>query len=263
MARRPKPFDEAQHESISDIPNLQGLSDEEIIDAIKSWVLENFEDPVHDTPHDSSEGGYQYIWGGPYETRDIVETMFGDAVSEAIINEAISELEDETSEWVPNGNRRVPPDDEEFDGEVSGNAVEEAYDRVLDEVKSLEALLAQLPEFKPGIGHNLPPEPISEVSPLTPADDQQLVAALETLKTQTATPADGGAAATAAMAVIESKRKTLLAWLLKQGDAFVSEAVREGGKELGKWGMRAIIAAAAAHMSGLDQAVTNWLSKLL
>lgn len=257
------PFDEAQHEPISNIPNVRGLSKQATIEAIKGWVLENFEDPVHSTPHDSSEGGYQYIWGGPYETRDIVETMFGDAVSEAIIDEAISELEDETSEWVPNANRRLPPEDEEVDDEPNGDTVEEAYDRVLDEVANLELLLDQIFEAAPGIGHNFPPEPIIETSPLTTADKQQLVAALETLKNQTPTPADGGAAATAAVAVIEAKRKTLTTWLLGQGDAFVSEAMKEAGKELGKWGMRALIGAAVAHMSGLDQAVINWLSKLI
>ena len=27
----------------------------------------NFEDPANETPYESSEGGYIYIWGGPYD----------------------------------------------------------------------------------------------------------------------------------------------------------------------------------------------------
>jgi hypothetical protein len=61
------------------------MSQEDAIEAIKDWFLVNFEDPVHSTPYESAEGGYIYIWGGPYETRDIVEHFFSDAASEELI----------------------------------------------------------------------------------------------------------------------------------------------------------------------------------
>ncbi|MET3972872.1 hypothetical protein ABIB94_007871 [Bradyrhizobium sp. JR7.2] len=32
------------------------------------WFSANYEDPAVSTPYESAEGGYQYIWGGPYET---------------------------------------------------------------------------------------------------------------------------------------------------------------------------------------------------
>jgi len=30
------------------------------------WFLANFENPAECTPYESAEGGYQWIWGGPY-----------------------------------------------------------------------------------------------------------------------------------------------------------------------------------------------------
>ena len=46
-------------------PSLDGLEREERVEAMVEWFLDNFEDPAEHTPHESAEGGYQYIWGGP------------------------------------------------------------------------------------------------------------------------------------------------------------------------------------------------------
>jgi hypothetical protein len=37
------------------------------IEAMVGWFLTNYEDPANSTPYESAEGGYQYIWGGPYD----------------------------------------------------------------------------------------------------------------------------------------------------------------------------------------------------
>lgn len=66
------------------------------------WFYRNFEDPAQKTPHDSSEGGYLYIWGGPYDANDALATEFGDIVSEDMINEAVEEVEsDGIFDWAP------------------------------------------------------------------------------------------------------------------------------------------------------------------
>lgn len=51
----------------SEIPALEGLSDVGQVEAIANWFLYNFEDPVHHAPHDSREGGYIFVYGGPYD----------------------------------------------------------------------------------------------------------------------------------------------------------------------------------------------------
>ncbi len=64
------------------------------------WFSENFEDPAVRTPYESAEGGYQWIWGGPYEARDELYSKFGDLVSESLIEEVVEEVEREgLTDW--------------------------------------------------------------------------------------------------------------------------------------------------------------------
>lgn len=72
----PRPYDEVQHNPVSDPPDVRGASQDKAIEAIKGWFLQNFDNPVHGTPYDSAEGGYMYIWGGPYEAHEITEAFF-------------------------------------------------------------------------------------------------------------------------------------------------------------------------------------------
>jgi hypothetical protein len=42
-------------------PQHLSKSDREVqLEAMKRWFYENYEDPVHNCPHISSEGGYQF-----------------------------------------------------------------------------------------------------------------------------------------------------------------------------------------------------------
>jgi hypothetical protein len=100
-------YDEIQHDPLSFPPDLEGLSDEDAVEAIKGWFFENFEDPVESTPYESAEGGYIYIWGGPYETRDIIETIFTDFASEGVIDQVVEDLEEATDVWVPSRLRQL------------------------------------------------------------------------------------------------------------------------------------------------------------
>ena len=66
---------------------------------IKNWFFENFENPAISTPFESREGGYIYIWGGPYNAREELENEFEDLVPQDVINIFIDELESESFEW--------------------------------------------------------------------------------------------------------------------------------------------------------------------
>jgi hypothetical protein len=50
-------------------------------------------------PYESAEGGYQYIWGGPYNARVALESEFGGIASETLIIEVAEELDDICWEW--------------------------------------------------------------------------------------------------------------------------------------------------------------------
>jgi hypothetical protein len=66
---------------------------------MRHWFHENYDQPANSTPWDSEEGGYIYIWGGPYDPREQLEEEFSDMVPNAVIGELGDELFDESSDW--------------------------------------------------------------------------------------------------------------------------------------------------------------------
>ena len=50
-------------------------------EVVTTWFHRNFEDPAQSTPHDSSEGGYQFIRGGPYDVEEVLWDEFGRTAS--------------------------------------------------------------------------------------------------------------------------------------------------------------------------------------
>jgi hypothetical protein len=93
------------------------LADEESIDnrveAMMGWFLENFEDPAHSLPYESREGGYQWIWGGPYDAEEELQQAFDDYATPEEIKEAVERIQsDGTYEWSVAGHRiQDEPDD--------------------------------------------------------------------------------------------------------------------------------------------------------
>ena len=81
--------------------DLSGADRETQIAVIRRWFYQNYEDPAERTPYESREGGYIWIWGGPYEAREEVETEFYDIISEDVIDEVVTELDSQCWEWAP------------------------------------------------------------------------------------------------------------------------------------------------------------------
>lgn len=67
---------------LSDPPSLEGLDEDERVEAMVSWFLDNFEDPAQETPYNGREGGYLFIHGGPYEAQNYIPDAFPDATEE-------------------------------------------------------------------------------------------------------------------------------------------------------------------------------------
>lgn len=133
----------------------------EAIEAIEEWLFENFEDPANSTPHDSGEGGYQYIWGGPDDTRDIIENVFADIASDALISAAVDSLNRESHVWVPSIRRRRAPDDDYVPDPPSDAAALHA--ELQQRLLLLEEAVTALQVSPPGLGHNNPPEEIEPI----------------------------------------------------------------------------------------------------
>jgi hypothetical protein len=131
-------------ERLTSAPEVDGLERDEAIEALREWFFENFEDPVEHTPYESAEGGYQYIWGGPWETGDIFEHVYGDSISEELKAAVVSSLEDSTDVWVPNLSRVNILDEDE-------QSAEEAYAKMQEHVRALEELLSQVLQAPPAV----------------------------------------------------------------------------------------------------------------
>ena len=69
------------------------------IELMRSWFLQNYENPAESCPYDSAEGGYQYVYGGPYDAREQLQEEFGGTIGDAVIDEAADELNEITYEW--------------------------------------------------------------------------------------------------------------------------------------------------------------------
>ena len=165
---------------------LKRLPRNEQIAHMATWFRRMYEDPHNQTPYDSEDGKYVYVWGGPFEPRDELGDEFGDLVSEEVIEAAVSQVErDGTFEWAPTDwnpkNTGGRGDDEEDDEELTPPTLDEIRERLssgvtprfgdTDEVVSRETLrneiaelremLESMPPRHPGIGHNQPPEPLA------------------------------------------------------------------------------------------------------
>jgi hypothetical protein len=78
---------------------LRGVAKNTKLEVMRTWFYENYADPVENTPYESAEGGYIYIWGGPYEPEEELQNEFGGLISDDIISELAGELFDISYEW--------------------------------------------------------------------------------------------------------------------------------------------------------------------
>lgn len=85
-----------------DTSDLQHADRETQLAEMRRWFHANYEDPVENTPYESAEGGYQYIWGGPYDAREQLENEFSGVVPDELIDELATELDDITPVWTRN-----------------------------------------------------------------------------------------------------------------------------------------------------------------
>src|SRR5208282_1412740 len=77
---------------------LRNADRETQLEVMKAWFRRHFEDPAECTPY---EGGYVWIWGGPYDAREQLEGEFSGVVPDDVIDGLAEELWRECAEWAP------------------------------------------------------------------------------------------------------------------------------------------------------------------
>lgn len=122
--------------------NLEGIASadrDEQIDAMEQWFRAKYEDPAERTPYESAEGGYIWIWGGPYDAEIELRSEFEDTVPEELIETLASRLSAECPQWAPT----AQPDDYDrgLYEAVSSNALaRETLDEALNVITNLLSL---------------------------------------------------------------------------------------------------------------------------
>lgn len=259
---------------------------------LQYWFAHNFEDPAENTPYESAEGGYLYIWGGPYNAADELYNQFGDVVSEKVIDEVAEELASGgIYDWAPSSNhpdfrashdegdsaeaddprperpsRRATPDlNDILDMLKRGSrpSYGDEFDVILRNglIVRLDQLIAELGTLRPvhgGLGHNRPPadEVLNEV--IEPA-----TAIREELKKTTPD----------AIVVAEANNRLYraLGWLKGKAEVTSESFAKSFGSTLGKISATAAAAGVGglllqlypdlqAKAAELAMQVTDWLA---
>lgn len=71
----------------------------EKVKEIKEWFLQRYCDPVDCCPHGSGEAGYEWIWGGPYDARDVLDSEYPHDIEDGVFKKVIQELTNSCVFW--------------------------------------------------------------------------------------------------------------------------------------------------------------------
>jgi hypothetical protein len=122
------------------------LSQSRKVEAMVQWFHANYEDPAVRTPFESAEGGYQWIWGGPYDAREQIGDQFSDIANEETIELAVDEVtSDGLFDWAP---KERPEDYEQDDSDDGIRSVEEPLPDLSGDYLSDDG--GQFPDLPPG-----------------------------------------------------------------------------------------------------------------
>jgi hypothetical protein len=231
----------------------------EKLEMMVDWFHRNFEDPAERTPYETAEGGYQWIWGGPYSAREELYTKFEDLVSERLIEEAVEEIQRHgIYRWAPApGCENYDYDDEPPSLDTFADEPSERYGTAEDHEArarvraALEELQKALDTARPiGIGHNQPPDEDEE-----PEEIKELRPAIAELSAELAKP-------NPTIAIVKRwttpLRDTLIEcskWGLKKIDAGIGATVKTGMVAGAGW----LLAQYSEPLHKAYEAVIAWL----
>lgn len=71
----------------------------ELQNEMMRYWFEGAFDPPDELPYDSGEGGYQWIWGGPYDPGSQLRSQFEGLIPEEVIEQLASEFENTSPNW--------------------------------------------------------------------------------------------------------------------------------------------------------------------
>lgn len=250
------------------VEDLQHLDRDELIDVMKTWFFQKFEDPAESTPYESAEGGYQWIWGGPYDATEELASEFGEHVPEQVIKEVVGEIEaDGLFDWAPKRSGDdydvAVPDEPSWpplDVLQTPNRPKDedaARREVLDRLAALEEAVRGLGDQPSMMGHNRPPEPLEDL-PFSADDSRAINLVIQVVRGEAEVPRPDVSRLEQEASNLRDIASRLGQWLkqrlAKGADAFVA----------------VIGAGLAAKLTGLYdalvggwQAIVNWIQLII
>lgn len=257
MARKPPIHIDDEHGSITRT-QFRRLNKKEKLELMEAWFRHRYEDPVHRTPYESAEGGYQYIYGGPYSARDELSEFEGLA-PEALIEEVVDTLEQETTEWTETPDEDDYEREPEREGPLEIGSEEELDLRkhLLNRIEELERQLKERPPSHGMMGHNNPPEAISDEEA---SDLDALSEAISEAKSELEKAAPVAENIVPQFEKATSISERLKAAALKKLDLATDEFAKSFGGELGKsLGKLAFWGAVLTALGGALVWLQSWL----
>ena len=239
---------------------------------MREWFFQNYEDPAQSTPHDSSEGGYQYVWGGPYDALEELGDEFGhlgipDDLIEEVANDVTS---DGIHEWAPTFSRQADMMDRQnslpfdwlplaLDDKVFliPENEEHARKNVLERLQALEERLSALEGNPPIVGSNTPPW-TTETAPFSASDYLEIQGSVSITRTQTESLEPNKSVLGHEASKLRTFTVRLGKWLLerlnKGADAFVKAVGRLMAEEL---------QSLYGELAQLAETLQQWLSMMV
>ncbi len=144
MNKSDKAFYSPETEQDYNLEEIKSLNSDTQKSIMRNWFLANYENPAEHTPFESKEGGYIYIWGGPFDAREELEDVFLDFIQKEALDSLVSELESECIEW---------------SGTISSEGYDDYfYSVIYDNYEFTETLKNNLNSIKKLLKIDLPPD---------------------------------------------------------------------------------------------------------
>lgn len=246
------------------------------------WFRSYFEDPAMETPYNSDEGGYLYIWGGPYDAADELWSEFEGFANEDAIELAVEEVQaDGIFEWAPGPRHpdQIRAAEEHYESDLKpsldqlreqlqvkqhvrfdSEAARRAQSELAQSTRSLLEALENRQAKHGGIGHNGPPLDDNGIPLPSGFEDGIRAAAIIVLVQAEADEPD-------TVEVIEAvgRLQRFRNWMQPRIDTFADTLAEESAKALAtgiKIGGGLLLASLILGLDTLIAAAIDWLSIL-
>lgn len=115
---------------------LAEATPEEQRETMEAWIRERYEDPAERTPYESREGGYIWIWGGPYDAEEELRSRFEGVVPDGFIEDLAEDLSGDCSVWAPTP-RPGDYDEGLFEAVSHNTAARQTLEEALNQITAL------------------------------------------------------------------------------------------------------------------------------